>query len=248
MIQLYKVKKIDCEGKILLSLKNDMVLTDTKGKKGIIINDAINEKFNIQLFGEEPVPPTAEEEAAAALDNILTSLDVVELVEDFNSKIIESVAESMDKVDTTIKPYESELFDVQLEESKAYIADKTAIVPTITLIAKTRGITILQLAKKVIDAAKTKQDAAAVKIGKKYAAKDKAVLVLQEIETLRLQFIEAKDYSELTENQITEYKTRINKMIQKITLENFDLFLSEKTVEEIVIWFVNAKDEFFAID
>jgi len=243
MIQLYKVRKGQAK-KYLLSIKNGYVIT--REAIGEPLPEEFNKKINIQLFGEEPVALTEAEIKEEKLQSALQEFSNEEKIDNFVEKVVKSIEDKIDSdFDESVKPFEQKLFSVQLKEANDYIADNTADTPTISVIAKTRGITVLQLAKKIIESEKETRLGNAKRVGLKYLAKDKATKIFTQIKEDQQKFLDKKVWPEgTTDEEKADFAELTTIFYQQTALQNFDKLLEDKTAEEtakILMDIINKK-------
>jgi len=249
MIQLYKIKESQFRGKDgnkkLLTLKEGFILIDGFEGTAVKVSDKINNFYNEQLFGPEIAELTDKEKERIAFEESMKEFDDVELKDDIKKEVIEMISSEFDNLnsDNTIKGFEKDLFDIMYDEAIAYIDNKEAKIPTITIIAKSRGITVLQQAKKIVAKKEAEINSKAENIGLKYRAKDKLDIILSTFNKLKSQYLTDTINDEMTEAEIKIKEERSDKLIQSLVMKHYKEFISDKTDEEIIQFFVEEKNK-----
>lgn len=131
-----------------------------------IVNGRVIAWFDLELMDYPNLPPESELiDATGIWDNRATQewahdgtdfiqyIEPVSLREQEHTKLMEINQKAQAFIDATIPAYpefEKFTFDKQEREATAYLADNTIATPTLTPIATERGLTVADLADKVV--------------------------------------------------------------------------------------------------
>jgi hypothetical protein len=143
------------------------MITYIEKGRGLIL--AIKEAGH-RLWHQDRVTYSTNDEAVQLIIDAYDPLPLAKT--DAEKRLIEQFNEIMKELEAAYPEAEKRLFLKQESEARAYLADSSAAVPTLTIIASERGVAIIDQATRVITKADEYTSQIGTYIGRRQARED----------------------------------------------------------------------------